>query len=50
VLQFTYCTVFHANSCKTLTYQHSVIQNVMKNISDHIEIFLIHTYQRKQTI
>lgn len=28
----TFCTAFHTNSCKTLTYQHSIIQNVLKNI------------------
>lgn len=29
----TLCTAFHTNSCKTLTYQHSIIQNALKNIS-----------------
>lgn len=28
----TFCTAFHTNSCKTLTYRHSIIPSVLKNI------------------
>ncbi len=29
----TFCTVFHTNGCKTLTYQCSIIQSVLENIT-----------------